>query len=121
MPAIGTDCWTSRLVVALGIGSITILSWHRAVAANVIDMCGRPHIDFPIPLAGQKALLCAMTHLTVVTEAYWVALAAKGHHMSIECVVDNINFQGQIQRVLLLLGSHCMLEYCDSQRIQAKA
>jgi len=33
-------------------------------------------------------LLFAMTHLTVVTEAYWVALAAKEHHTSITCKVD---------------------------------
>ncbi len=32
-----------------------------------------------------------MAHLNVVTEAYWVALAAKEHRMSISCVVDNIS------------------------------
>ncbi len=57
MPVIGIGCWTSRLVVAFGIGNITILSWHRATVANLIDICGSPRIDFPILLAGRKALL----------------------------------------------------------------
>ena len=121
MPVIGIGCWTSRLVVAFGIGNITILSLHRATVANLIDICGSPHIDFPILLAGRKALLFAMTHLTVVTEAYWVALAAKEHHTSTICVFDNLSLPCQIQRVQLLHGSHCMLEYCDSRRTHAKA
>lgn len=60
---IGTGCWTSRQVVALGIGSITMLSWHRATVANLIDISDSPHIDFPTLPASQKALLFAATHL----------------------------------------------------------
>ena len=89
--------------------------------AHLIDICGSPHIDFPILPAGRRALLFAMTHLTVVTEACWVALSAKEHHTSITCVFDNTTLPCQIQRVQLLHGSHRMLEYCDSRRTQAKA
>jgi len=35
VPVIGTGCWVSRLVVALGIGSTTILSRHRTTVAEI--------------------------------------------------------------------------------------